>query len=154
LFAAPLAPHVAARAEGKAVDVELLRTGLDYWRERSDVVVVEGAGGLMSPISDDDFVADLALEFGYPLVVVAPNRIGVINQTLQTLIVAETFRDGIPVAGVVLNEVTSDPDDPSRATNYDELCRLSVSPVLARVGWQAEGFDRDVDWMKLAQSQS
>ena len=45
--------------------------GLDFWRERSDFVIVEGAGGLMSPMGDDEYVADLAHDFGYPLIVVA-----------------------------------------------------------------------------------
>src|SRR6478736_6953083 len=47
LFAAPLAPHLAARAEGKRVVAKRLREGLDPWRETSDIVIVEGAGGLM-----------------------------------------------------------------------------------------------------------
>ena len=98
-FAAPLAPHLAARKEGKQLDPVLLRSGLDYWRERSDFLLVEGAGGLMSPLGDDEYVADLAHDFGFPLVVVAQNQIGVINQTLQTLIVAMTFRDGLGGCG-------------------------------------------------------
>ena len=68
-----------------------LRSGIDFWRETSDVVLVEGAGGLMSPISDDDYNADLAAEFGYPLLVVAANELGTINATLQTLITASTL---------------------------------------------------------------
>ena len=58
----------------------------------------------MSPrCSDDDYNADLADEFGYPLVVVAANVLGTINATLQTLIVADTFREGLAIAGIVLN---------------------------------------------------
>ena len=95
MFAAPLAPHLAARAEGRRVDPQLLRTGLEFWRESCDIVLVEGAGGLMSPVSDDDYNADLADEFGYPLIIVAANVLGTINATLQTLIVADTFRDGL-----------------------------------------------------------
>lgn len=150
-FIASLAPHLAARSEGTHVDPELLRTGVEFWRERSDIVIVEGAGGLMSPISDDDYVADLAQEFGYPLVVVAPNRIGVINQTSQTLIVAKTFRAGIPVAGIVLNDVGAG-DDPSQASNYDELCRHCVSPVLTSLDYQARDFTREVDWSAMARA--
>ena len=74
MFAAPLAPHLAARAEGRRVDPKLLRDGIGFWRETSDIVLVEGAGGLMSPISDEDYNADLAAEFGYPLVVVVGQR--------------------------------------------------------------------------------
>ncbi len=151
-FVAPLAPHLAAQAEGKQVDAALLRRGLDYWRDRSDVVIVEGAGGLMSPISGDDFVADLAFEFGYPLVVVAPNRIGVINQTLQTLVAAQTFRDGIPVAGIVLNDLSPRANDPSCATNYAELSRRTAVPVLVRLPFLGRLFEPNVNWFEVARA--
>lgn len=149
-FAAPLAPHLAARAEGKTVDATLLRSGLDYWLERSDVIVVEGVGGLLSPVSDDEYVADLAHDFGYPLVVVTANRLGTVHQTLATLVVASTFRDRLDVAGVVLNEPGGAPADESAGSNYDELCRRCVPPLLARASWQAKAFDRQVDWAALA----
>lgn len=149
-FAAPLAPHLAAQAQGETIDPVRLRRGLDYWRDRSDVVVIEGAGGLLSPLGDDEYVADLALDFGYPLVVVTANRLGTIHQTLATLVAAATFRGGLEVAGVILNEPGVRPTDESTASNYDELCRRCVPPVLARAAWQAEGFDRQVDWYALA----
>ncbi|HEX3869295.1 MAG TPA: dethiobiotin synthase, partial [Pirellulales bacterium] len=56
-FRAPLAPPVAARLENRTVDGKLLRSGLDYWSQSSEIVIVEGAGGLMSPVSEDDYVA-------------------------------------------------------------------------------------------------
>ena len=146
-FSAPLAPHLAARAEGKEVDVELLRGGIDFWRDRSDIILVEGIGGLMSPVSDDEYVADLAHDFGFPLVVVAPNTLGVINQTLQTLITASTFRDGIDVAGIVLNDGAKDSrPHPATQSNASELAARCIPPILATV---RKGFDRTVDWMSL-----
>jgi dethiobiotin synthetase len=148
-FTAPLAPHLAARDEGKRVDRELLRSGLKYWQDRSDIVVVEGAGGLLSPISDDDFVADLAVEFGYPLVIVAANRIGVINQTLQTLHVAKSYRSAMPVAAVVLNDVEQSSDDPSRANNLSELQRLCEVPVLTQVQHLADDVKPQINWFEL-----
>lgn len=149
-FSAPLAPHLAALEESKKIDAELLRSGLDYWRERSAIVLVEGVGGLMSPLTHDEYVADLAFDFGFPLIVVAPNTLGVINQTLQTLITAATFRDGLDVAGIVLNHVEEDAADPSRASNWDELAERCVPPMLTQVARGAESFDRAVDWFELA----
>jgi dethiobiotin synthetase len=148
VFAAPLAPHLAARAEGRRVDAALLRSGLNCWRETCDVVLVEGAGGLMSPISDDDYNADLAEAFGYPLVVVAANELGTINATLQTLIAASTYRDGLDIAGIVLNSPRRLEDDPSTESNADELARSCVPPLLATVEYGG-GFDRAVDWSAL-----
>jgi dethiobiotin synthetase len=149
-FAAPLAPHLAAREEGKQLDVDLLRQGIEYWRDRSDVIVVEGAGGLMSPLGAEQYVADLATELGFPLIVVSRNVLGTINQTLQTLIAAE-FRGGLPVAGVVLNHVAPpSADDVSLATNRRELAARLSAPVLAEVAWGVDTFDVVVDWFALA----
>jgi len=151
-FTAPLAPHLAARAEGRELGAELLRDGLAYWQQRSDVMVIEGAGGLMSPMGDDEYNADLALDFGYPLVVVAPNVLGVINQTLQTLITAATVADGLPVAGVVLNDVAPQHDDVSVDSNRREIENRSVPPLLAHVGYQATSIGDGTDWWSLAGS--
>lgn len=151
-FAAPLAPHLAAQAEGKAVDADLLRSGISFWQDHCDIVLVEGVGGLMSPISDEDYVADLAYDFGYPLVIVAPNTLGVINQTLQTLITASTFRDGLDVAGIILNDIqVQDRDaDPSVDSNRTQLESHCVPPLLAHITWQADEIHPNVDWLGLS----
>ncbi|HUT88155.1 MAG TPA: dethiobiotin synthase [Thermoguttaceae bacterium] len=151
-FRAPLAPHLAAREEGRELDPDLLRTGIEYWRARSDIVLVEGAGGLMSPLGEEEYVADLAYDLGFPLVVVARNSLGTINHTLQTLIAAATFRDGLPIAGIVLNNPGPPGGDPSTASNRRELAARAVPPILAEVAWQAEGFDAEVDWLALVGS--
>jgi len=151
-FEAPLAPHLAAAAEGKCVDDQLLRTGIDYWQQRSEVIVVEGIGGLMSPLGEEDYVADLAVDFALPLVVVTRNVLGTINATLQTLITAATFRDGLELAGVVINNPSPPGDDASLATNRRELAGRCVPPILAEVAWNAEQFDAEVDWFTLAKT--
>ena len=150
LFAAPLAPHLAAAAEGRSLDADLLRSGLDVWLARSDVVLVEGAGGLMSPLGDDEYVADLAYDIGFPLLVVARNTLGTINHVLQTLVVAATFRDSLDVAGVVLNEPCAPGDDPSTETNAREIRRRAVAPLLAEVGFGAARFEPAIDWYEVA----
>jgi dethiobiotin synthetase len=149
-FLAPLAPPRAAAAEGRRVDAALLRSGLEYWRSASDVIVVEGAGGLMSPLSDADYNVDLAAEFGLPLVVVAANELGVINATLQTLITARTRAPRLPIAGVVLNQVATRSGDESLASNAEELAARCDAPLLATVGFESRNFKSEVDWMSLA----
>ncbi|HZN36993.1 MAG TPA: dethiobiotin synthase [Pirellulaceae bacterium] len=152
-FAAPLAPHLAAKEERKEIDERLLRRGIEYWQRRSDVVVVEGAGGLMSPIGERDYVADLAEAFGYPLIVVAPNRIGAINSTLLTLMVAASRPRPLPIAGIVLNDVLPrDRGDPAIHSNRVELELRCVPPVLCQLGHGAADFDAPVDWLGLTRS--
>jgi dethiobiotin synthetase len=154
MFSAPLAPHLAAAKEGLSVDARLLRTGIRYWQERSEIVLVEGAGGLMSPLTDDEYNADLAYDLGYPLIVVVPNRLGVIHQALTTLIAAATFKDGLAIAGVVLNHTPPvAADDWSIESNAGELSRRCVPPILAEVR-HAEKFrsKNSIDWMEIAQA--
>lgn len=105
----------------------------------------------MSPLSDDDYNADLAAEFGYPLVVVSANVLGTINATLQTLITANTYCEGLDVAGIVFNSPQPRHNDPSTDSNRDELARRCVAPVLATLEFGST-FDRVVDWWKLAGS--
>jgi dethiobiotin synthetase len=149
LFAAPLAPHLAAEAEGKQLDEKLLGTGIEYWRERSDIVIVEGAGGLLSPLGEEKYVADLAHDLKIPLIVVAPNRIGAINQTLQTLLAAQAY--DLEVAGIILSDLLPpDATDPSVNSNPAELSRRSSAPLLARLRHSATELDTIIDWLALA----
>jgi dethiobiotin synthetase len=149
IFSAPLAPHLAAREEGKQLDEGRLNTGIEYWLERSDVVLVEGAGGLLSPLGEQKYVADLAHAFGFPLVIVAPNRIGTINQALQTLLAARAYE--LEVAGIVLNDLLPpEPADASVLSNPGELARRASAPLLARLPHDAVELDQQVDWRAFA----
>jgi len=149
-YKAAMAPHLAAQAEGKSIDADLLRSGIAAWTDQCDIVVVEGPGGLMSPISEDEYVADLAFDFGYPTIIVAPNELGVINHTLMTLITAECFRDGIDVVGVVVNDSSRLSDDASTESNAEQIAKRSYAPVLAHVKNEAIEFDKKIDWFGLA----
>lgn len=149
-FQAPVAPHLSARQEGRELDVPKLYSGIEAWVDQCDILVVEGIGGLMTPIGESEFVANLACEFGYPMIVVTPNVIGAINQTLQTLITAACFGDGIPVGGVVLNDVRMFDGDLSMESNQEEISSRAVEPVLSRLRYEGESFDEAVDWMAIA----
>jgi dethiobiotin synthetase len=158
-FEAPLAPHLAAAAEGRQIDEPLLAEGAAYWRDECEILIVEGAGGLMSPLADEMYNADLALVLGFPLVVVSENTLGTIHHTLTTLIAAAAYDDGLPIAGIVLNHTCESGTQPSShgkidisvATNRDELARRAVPEVLAEVRYGDEKFRERVDWYALAE---
>ena len=153
-FLAPLAPPRAAAAEGRTVDEALLRSGLLPWLAASEVVLVEGAGGLMSPLSEATYNADLAAEFAVPLVIVAANELGVINQVLQTVITARARAPRAPVAGIVLNQISPRPDDASLATNAAEIAERCDAPLLACVSHGKREFATSIDWFALANPES
>ena len=149
-FQAVLAPHLAAKAEGREIDSQMLRRGISVWTDHCDSIVVEGAGGLMSPIGESEFVADIAADLGYPLIVVVPNVLGCINFTMQTLIAAACYGKGLPVAGIVMTHPEGFGGDVSINSNADEIAKRSVAPILAKVAFGAESFDTDVDWFALS----
>lgn len=127
-FELAVAPNVAARSVGEQVDARRLRDGFTVWAD-AKLILVEGVGGLMSPISDEDLVADLAADFCLPLIVVVANRLGCINDTLQTLVAAQHY--GLTVNGIVLNDVVGEVADSSTESNLQEIGRLSdVQPII------------------------
>ena len=95
----PVAPYAAARIEGRMVDVALVREKFAQLRAAHAAVIVEGAGGWLVPVTRDFSMADLAAEFALPVLVVAANRLGVINHTLLT--VAAIHARGLRCAGVI-----------------------------------------------------
>jgi dethiobiotin synthetase len=130
-FDAALAPPMAAEAEGKEVDESMLIDGVAAWTEYCDFLLVEGAGGLCSPISWNLTNADLAVQIGYPLWIVASNRLGVVHQVLATVTVA--LARGLRVERVYLNQCVPTSDDASVNSN----ARL-LEPFLRRLSPQTE----------------
>ncbi len=84
-FRAPLAPVLAARRERKQVKLPQVVAHLRAIQERFDVLLVEGAGGLLSPLGEDFNSRDLIESLGATPIVVCPNRLGAVNQVLLTL---------------------------------------------------------------------
>lgn len=149
-FLAPLAPSVAARLEGRVVDPALLRSGVDVWAGECDVLIVEGAGGLLSPLHESTFNVDLAKDLGYPLVIVAHDRLGAINQTMQSLLVAEKIY-GLVVAAIVLNQAqpTPHPQTNDPFGNASALRSYCSAPVVC-LGWNGDEFEPEMPWHLLA----
>ena len=153
-FPAPLAPPIAAREEGRSVDSELLRSGARWWESRCEFLLVEGAGGLLCPLTKEETVADLAADLGLPLVIVARATLGTINHTLLTIEAARAR--GLAIAGVLLNEAAPVAGDGSVATNGAEIERRSGVPVLGVVPHGASARlltgtgGRKIEWRGLA----
>jgi dethiobiotin synthetase len=166
VYVEPLAPPVAARRAGRPLTWdELWRAtveALSWWvspEQSTDLLLVEGVGGVLCPIADDATVADLAVALDFPTILVARPGLGTVNHTLLSVQVLRGR--GVRVAGIVLNDAegTADPEDPAIQTNPMELARwLPVDvPVLASVVHSSRsGADRlshrlgTIDWMELA----
>jgi dethiobiotin synthetase len=130
-FAAAIAPVQAAAVEGKRVDEQLLRDGIQPWLEASELVIVEGAGGLFSPLGEASLNVDVARDLGLPLVVVDAARLGMIGRTLATVRAARA--EGLEVAEVVISHVqplSGAADDPRSEAG---IVRDGVAELMRRL---------------------
>jgi dethiobiotin synthetase len=134
-FAAPLAPLVAARLEGRTIDLDAILEHLGILAARHDLLLVEGAGGLLVPVGEDWTIADLACAVGLPLVVVARAGLGTVNHTLLTLEAAR--RRGLEPAVVILNGRRAGADA-SVETNAQLIEAFGRPRVVAEIPWLGE----------------
>jgi dethiobiotin synthetase len=127
-FDEPVAPMVAAAREGRSVDVALLDAAFGRLATDRDAIVVEGAGGLLVPITPSLAFDGLFRRWDLDIIVVAGNRLGVINHTLLTLRAARDA--GLTVRAVVLSTLKRDDPDLAEQTNLDTLRRLVEVPIV------------------------
>jgi len=133
-FPPPLAPAAAAAAAGVTLSIRTLLAAAATARTYGSPLVVESAGGLLTPYGHMLVSADLAVALGYPVILVARNALGTINHT--ALAVAEIHRRSLPLLGIILVNTTDSqaPDQISNARLIAELTGetpLGVLPYLA-----------------------
>ena len=127
----PLAPRVAAKLEHRTIDLRKVVASYQRLTANYQVVLVEGAGGLLVPIKRGYFVANLARELKLPVLVVARLGLGTINHTLLT--VRQAQASGLTVAGIVLNDTVGDRRGLAARTNIEVLPALCAVPLLGIV---------------------
>lgn len=126
-FSDPLAPLVAARRVGRSIEASGLDERFAAISRGRDGVIVEGAGGLLVPISVKLSYATLFQRWNLDLIIVAANRLGVINHTLLTAGAARTA--GVPILSIVLNDIPAvSADDVSRESN-----RATIQELLGEI---------------------
>jgi dethiobiotin synthetase len=125
-FGPAVSPHLALQLAGEDLDVATLIAALRASAGDDEVLIVEGVGGLLVPLTDGRSVRDLAGEIGLPLVIAARAGLGTINHTLLTLEAARAA--SLAVAGVVLTPWPEVPGVIERS-NRETIERLGVVPV-------------------------
>lgn len=119
VFQAPLSPHAAADLEGVRISMDSIALP-----QTTHPLIVEGAGGLLVPLNDRDFMIDLMARLALPVLLVARSTLGTINHTLLSL--AALRARALPIAGVVLN-------GPPNAGNRTAIERFGQVRVLAEL---------------------
>lgn len=141
IYHTPVAPHLAARLEGNPLELETVRRDFARMTARYDYVAVEGAGGIICPLRDDETAKieqiDVIKTLQIPTIIVADAGLGTINAGLLTLIYAKTQQ--ICVTGFILNRY--DPDNFLHIDNKAQLESRGGVPVIACVPPNAEVLD-------------
>ena len=105
LFSPPVSPHLAARHAGVVIDPKIIQKAYNRLEEQADCVIVESAGGVLSPLNDDLDMADLPQLLGLPALLIVDMRVGCIN---QGRLAAEALHNrNVPMLGWIANDRAS-----------------------------------------------
>lgn len=134
-FSAALAPNVAARQENSKVSGRLLYDGVERWNDHADFLLIEGVGGFLCPLSDCVLLSDFAERLSCDIIIVAANRLGVLNHTLLT--VEAVKNRSLNLLGIVLNDTCAEQDQ-STETNLQQLHELLPDVPITHCEYQAD----------------
>ena len=121
LFAFPASPHLAARLENRSVDLEKIRAAVATLSARFDLVLVEGAGGLAVPLTDDVLTIDFVRQMQWPVILVTSGKLGSLNHTILSY--EALFARNMILAGTIYNYCPTahpriDEDSPRMLRHY------------------------------------
>jgi len=133
----PVAPHLAARAAGVEIRLDVIRAAFEQMAARAPWVVVEGAGGWLTPINRDQTMADVAKALGLPVILVVGLRLGCLNHALLTA--AAIRRCGLALAGWVANRL--DPGMQRLEENIETLSERLEVPWFTALPYAPQGFE-------------
>ncbi len=128
-FSVPASPYTAARVLGARADVGAVLARFGQLQRLHESVIVEGMGGIMTPILGDYFVADLIREMGLRALIITGNRIGAINHAVMTIRTCKEYK--IPIRGIIINML--DPTGYDSAGMMQDLGELTGCNVLGAV---------------------
>ena len=109
IFSYPASPHLAARLDGRALDLDKIRTATQQLAAQYEIVLVEGAGGLMVPLTEDLLTIDYIRQQGYPIILVTSGRLGSINHTLLSFTALKQY--GIQLHSLIFNHIHDSKDE-------------------------------------------
>ncbi|CAI0833250.1 dethiobiotin synthase [Serratia ficaria] len=129
VFAEPTSPHIVSADEGRPIELARLSAGLRRLEQRADWLLVEGAGGWFTPLSERHTFADWVQQERLPVILVVGIKLGCINHALLT---AQAIRQaGLPLAGWIANDVS--PPGRRHREYLATLHRLLPAPLLGEI---------------------
>jgi len=154
-FPISASPYTAFQSLGVKADVSLVLDCFKKLSEKHDTMLVEGMGGIMTPILRDYFVTDLIKDMNLKILIVTRTKIGTINHTLLTVKICNQY--GLPIQGIIINNFDSDGYPPNELKrDLEDLTGLKVLgtiPFVKKLDLDllADTIDKELDLKVLIQ---
>ena len=133
IFSYPASPHLAARLGGRALDLDKIRTTTQELATQYEIVLVEGAGGLMVPLTENLLTIDYIQQQDYPVILVTSGRLGSINHTLLSFTALKQY--GISLYSLIFNHI-HDSKDETVAGDTLEYLKGRLKDEFPEAKWQ------------------
>ena len=133
IFSYPASPHLAARLDGRTLDLDKIRTATQQLAAQYEIVLVEGAGGLMVPLTEDLLTIDYVQQQAYPVILVTSGRLGSINHTLLSFSALKQY--GIQLHSLIFNHI-HDSKDETVAGDTLEYLKGRLKDEFPEAQWQ------------------
>jgi dethiobiotin synthetase len=133
-FEQPVSPHIASAEEGKVIDLSVIKEKFEVLKNRADVIIVEGVGGWMAPLTASDDVSDLALALQLPVILVVGIRLGCINHA--RLSYSAIKAKGVQCAGWIAN--CTQADMLAQKQNIQTIKAFIDVPLLGEIAFSPE----------------
>ena len=133
IFSYPASPHLAARLDGRDLDLEKIRTATQELAAQYEIVLVEGAGGLMVPLTENLLTIDYIRQQGYPVILVTSGWLGSINHTLLSFAALKQY--GIQLHSLIFNHI-HDSKDETVAGDTLEYLKGRLKDEFPEAKWQ------------------
>lgn len=149
LFEGDVSPALAARLAGVKINVEKIKEDFLSFKEKNEITLVEGAGGILAPATDNMLCADLIKELNIPIIIVTVPFLGRLNHTLLTISYAKN--NGIDIKGIIINKVQTNSNDLATKNFIDELKRYTDVKILGEIH-QIETSEIELEFSKITEA--
>lgn len=139
-FEPPIAPHIAASKTNTRIDLGVVKKAYLEIAETVDIVIVEGAGGWLVPVNEQETMADLAATLGLPVINVVGIRLGCLNHALLTTQAIKSC--SLPIAGWVANHLSH--ETPHNRENIQALTARISAPCLGVIPFQPDADNKTI----------
>ena len=140
-FKEPLSPHLAAKRENTLVDIKKILKKYKELKNQYDYIVIEGAGGVIVPITEDYYIHDLIKDLNSKVIVVADSKVGTINHTCLTIDFLK--KQNIEVSAVVINKYKGNFYEDDNIKMIEKISNTKIKIIMRDVNIKDEKIDNN-----------